>query len=85
MQDKRGLYYYPFPLNKNVRMYVRENNSTIEFRLWNADDPILWKDHGWVPHGAVEQAKTLYQGENFDPGSAYDLDLAVALLKESGQ
>jgi hypothetical protein len=24
MKDKVGIYYYPFPENKRVRMYVRE-------------------------------------------------------------
>jgi hypothetical protein len=46
MKDKRGLYYYPFPQNKRVRMYVRKQADIIEFRLWNQDDPKLWKEHG---------------------------------------
>jgi hypothetical protein len=85
MKDEKGLFYYPFPQNKNTRMYVRRKNDTIEFRLWNADDPMLWKDHGWVPYDAVEQAKTMYQGKKFDPGQSYDLNLAQALINESNQ
>jgi len=86
MKDKRGLYYYPFPLNKRVRMYVREVEGAICFRLWNADDPELWKEHGWVPHGAIKQAAVLSRSKPraFDPNQAYDLDVAEMLLKQGG-
>ena len=43
MKDEKGLYYYPFPLNKRVRMYVRETEGEIWFRMWNADDKELWE------------------------------------------
>jgi hypothetical protein len=39
MKDKVGIYYYPFPDNKRVRMYVREKSGEIEFRMKNEDDP----------------------------------------------
>ena len=52
MQDEKGLYYYPNPQNKRVRMYVREEGGEVFFRLWNQDDPELFEDHGWVPWGA---------------------------------
>ncbi len=84
MKDKLGLYYYPFPANKRVRMYVRSHAAgEIEFRLWNQDDPQMWEEHGWVPYAAIEQAKAMYSGGPFDPNRAYDLSLARALL--SGQ
>lgn len=83
MQDERGLYYYPFPLNKRVRMYVRPADGTIWFRLWNADDPDLWKEHGWVPYGAIIKAQAMYRGKDFDPGQAYDLTTARALIREN--
>ena len=83
MRDKRGLYYYPFPQNKRVRMYVREAGIDIEFRLWNQDDAELWKTHGWIPYDAVKQATGIYKGGRFDPNQAYDLEVAKALLKES--
>ncbi len=82
MKDERGLFYWPFPQNKKVRMYVREKNGSIWFRLWNADDPQLWDDHGWVPYGAIKKAQGMYQGNNFDPAQAYDLALATALIEE---
>jgi hypothetical protein len=82
MKDQRGLYYYPFPQNKKVRTYVREQDGTVEFRLWNADDPKLWDDHPWVPYEAIIQAEAMYQGSNFDPIRAYDLNLATALINE---
>lgn len=81
MQDDRGVYYYPFPRNKRVRMYVRTGEGGIEFRLWNQDDPDLWGTHGWVPHDAVVQAQAMYRGGPFDPRQAYDLSLAKEVLK----
>lgn len=82
MKDKNGLYYYPFPRNKKVRMYVRTMGDEIEFRLWNQDDPGLWMEHGWVPHTAIDQAKAIYKGGPFDPNKAYDLTLAKALIED---
>jgi len=83
MKDEKGIYYYPFPDNKRVRMYVKEAGGTIFFRLWNADDPKLWEDHGWVPYEAVEKAMEIYDGNQFKPAQAYDVTIAKALLKES--
>ena len=82
MKDKRGLYYYPFLQNKHIRMYVREKDGVIWFRLWNADEPRLWDEHGWVPAEAVKRAASIYQGKKFDPGQAYDLQMALALIEE---
>lgn len=83
MKDDRGLYYYPFPTNKRVRMYVRRNMDEIEFRLWNQDDSQMWEAHGWVPHSAIVQAQAMYEGRGFNPQQAYDLDLAQAVLREA--
>ena len=83
MKDKIGAYYYPFPDNKRVRMYVKEENDTIFFRLWNADDANLWEEHGWVPYEAIEAAVEIYEGKAFNPTQAYDLNMAKAILKES--
>ncbi len=82
MKDDRGLYYYPFPTNKHVRMYVRQGPDDIQFRMWNQDDPNMWDSHGWVPHAAIVQAQAMYKGGAFDPRRAYDRSLAEALLKE---
>jgi hypothetical protein len=81
MKDDRGLYYYPNPLKKNFRMYVKEVDGEINFRMWNSEDPELWTEHGWVPYSAIKQASEMYQGGNFDPKYAYDIELARALLK----
>ena len=83
MKDEKGLYYFPFPQNKNVRMYVREKDGAVWFRLWNADDSKLWEEHGWVPYGAIKQAGAMYDGDGFDPGKAYDLQAAKALIMEN--
>ena len=83
MKDKRGLYYYPFPQNKKVRMYVRKAGEEICFRLWNSDDSKLWEEHGWVPHGAIKQAAGIYKGGSFDPDKAYDIHVAQALIAEN--
>ncbi len=56
MKDENGLYYYPFPDNKRVRMYVQDEDGVICFRLWSADDAELWKAHGWMPYRAILEA-----------------------------
>lgn len=81
MKDDRGLFYYPFPANKRVRMYVRSSRDEIEFRIWNQDDPQMWEAHGWVPYDAIIQAQAMYKGKGFDPRKAYDLNVAKALLR----
>lgn len=84
MKDQRGHYYYPFPENKRVRMYVQQVGPEICFRMWNADDPQMWEQHGWVPYGAVQQASGMFRRKDkFDPQRAYDLDIARTLLRES--
>ena len=83
MKDDRGVYYYPFPQNKNVRMYVREEDGTIFFRLWNLNDPGLWEKHGWIPYEAIMQASKMYKKANdFDPEQAYNAEIAKAVLEE---
>jgi len=83
MKDDRGRYYYPFPQNQKVRMYVQDEDDMVYFRLWNTDDPKLWEQHGWVPYDAIIQAQTMYQQKNdFNPRQAYDLEIAKAVLKE---
>jgi hypothetical protein len=82
VKDNNGLYYYPFPQNKKVRMYVRSGDDGVEFRMWNQDDPGLWIEHGWVPYSAIAQAQAMYKGRAFDPGKAYDLSLAKALIAD---
>ncbi len=84
MKDKLGLYYYPFPQNKRVRMYVRTTAAGIEFRMWNQDDPAMWEEHGWVPYDAIQEAKAMYKGGPFDPNRAYDLNLARVLIDGKG-
>lgn len=83
MKDDRGKYYYPFPQNKRVRMYVQEEGGSVYFRLWNSDDIQLWDDHGWIPYEAIKQAQAMYEQKNdFNPNQAYDLETAKAVLKE---
>jgi hypothetical protein len=84
MKDENGLYYYPFPDNKATRMYVREQDGTIYFRLWNAKDPHLWEEHGWLSHDVILRAAAIYNKKNFDPGHAYDIEVARALVREHG-
>jgi hypothetical protein len=83
VKDDRGIYYYPFPENKQVRMYVRRETGEVAFRMWSSGDPQLWEDHGWVPYGAIRQAAALFKGKGFDPRRAYDMAVATALLKEN--
>ena len=83
MKDDLGLYYYPNPLNKDFRMYVREMQGETCFRMWSAEDSKLWEDHDWVPYGAVKKATEMYEGQAIDPKQAYDIEIARALLKEA--
>lgn len=83
MKDNRGLYYYPYPQNKQTRMYVRKSQGNIWFRLFNENIPELWDEHGWVPHNAIVKATAMYHQEKsgFNPSKAYDLEIAKALIK----
>ena len=83
MKDDLGKYYYPFPQEKKVRMYVQEEGDEIFFRLWNSDAPELWDKHGWIPYEAIKQAEAMYgRGKDFKPNEAYNLEIAKAVLKE---
>jgi hypothetical protein len=82
MQDERGLYYYPSPGNHQERMYVKEAQGVVWFRMWSVDDPTLWEQHDWVPYAAILRAAAMYDGKNFDPRRAYDIEVARALLHE---
>ncbi|GAB6888113.1 hypothetical protein JCM13304A_16110 [Desulfothermus okinawensis JCM 13304] len=81
MKDKRGVYYYPVPLNKRVKMYVREVNGVIEFRLHNDDDPKLYEEHGWITYEAARLASDMYKGPGMNPLRLYDIDAAIHALK----
>ena len=80
MKDERGVYYYPVPGNKKVKMYVREVDGVIEFRLHNEDDPVLYEQHKWITYEAARQASEMYRGPG-DPLSLYDLDAAIHALR----
>ena len=83
MKDSVGIYYYPMPENKRVRMYVREKNEDVEFRMKNEHDPSVWNDHGWVPYAAIQQAQVLYEKRGrFDPKRAYDIQIARVLIRD---
>jgi hypothetical protein len=81
LKDDTGLYYYPNPSNKKIRMYVCLKKGQLCFRMWDNEDSTLWETHGWVPYEAIKQAGEIYQG-TFDHHSVYDLAIAQALLKE---
>ncbi len=81
MRDPKGTYYYPDPGNKKERMYVRENEGSIEFRLWNQDYPEVWTRHGWLDLDIVKRAAAMYADKKKNPLKLYDLDVARSLLK----
>jgi hypothetical protein len=83
MKDENGIYYYPFPDNKRVRMYVKDDEDVICFRLWSADDAELWKTHGWMPYRAILEASRMNTQKHFDPKQAYDIRVARELLAEN--
>ena len=84
MQDTFGVYYYPVPGHKSIRMYVRKNQEVIEFRLHNDKDPQLWAEHGWLSYEAVRQAAQMYNQRNgTDPLKLYDFDVALHVLNNA--
>ena len=85
MKDERGTYYTPSLQHPEVRMYVRDNDGVIEFRLFNPTEPIVWEKHQWVPYEAIRQAAEMYKerGTGRNPLALYDLDIAKALLSNA--
>ncbi len=81
MKDKRGIYYYPLPLNKRIKMYVREKEGVIEFMLHNEDDPSFSQEHGWITYEAARLASKMYKGGGMNPLRLYDIDAAIAALR----
>jgi hypothetical protein len=80
------MYYYPNASNKKERMYVREEEGRIEFRLWNQDRPEVWERHGWLDMDLVNRAMQVFRSEGRkgpDPSKLYDIEMARFLLKEA--
>jgi hypothetical protein len=77
----QGSYYYPDPKNKKERMYVRDNQGIVEFRLWHQDHPQVWEKHGWLDMDLIKRAAGMYEKSKPDPLELYDMDVARALLK----
>lgn len=84
MKDDRGCYYYPNPQFKTTRMYVREHNGQIEFRIWSSEAPEIWEKHEWIPLDVILKAAEQYPGQA-DPTKLYDENVARAVLKESAK
>ena len=86
MKDNSGVYYYPNPSEKRVRMYVRTRYGQVEFRLWNSEHPEIWERHDWIPYEAIEEAAAEYKkrGSGADPLEMYDLAVAKRLLADEG-
>lgn len=84
MKDTLGLYYYPSLQNRETRMYVRDNQGVVEFRLWNRDNPEIWDKHEWLPFDVIEKAAELYKerGTGRNPLALYDFEIAKQLIKE---
>ncbi|KAB1441308.1 hypothetical protein [Pseudodesulfovibrio senegalensis] len=84
MKDERGIYYTPSLQDPETRMYVRDNNGAVEFRLWNPIHPETWEKHQWLPYEVIEMAAAKYRerGTDRNPLALYDLDIAKKLLSE---
>lgn len=87
MRDDQGLYYYPNPQDTRSRVYVRQSDGGIEFRLWHAEHPHVWEKHGWVPQATLEAAAAMYKERNTaaDPMALYDVNVAHALVQEEAR
>ncbi|MBQ7617503.1 MAG: hypothetical protein IJS50_01380 [Desulfovibrio sp.] len=85
MQDERGLYYFPNPLDHKLRVYVRQNGDEIEFRLFHEETPEIWERHPWLNYDVLVAADSLYKKERNAKAEAisiYDLNVARALLSQ---
>lgn len=84
MKDERGLYYHPSMQDTNTRMYVREVDGMIQFRLWNAGHEHVWEQHQWLPFDVIEAAAEMYRerGSDRNPLALYDLDIAKRLVRD---
>jgi len=86
MESPQGVFYYPIPGNKRIRMYVRRCNGTIEFRLHNPDYPEIWERHGWLDMDLIQRGASLFRqerGRHVDPLQLYDIRVAQAVLEEA--
>lgn len=84
MKDDLGLYYHPSMQDHDTRMYVREEDGLIQFRLWNAAHPEVWEKHQWLPFDVIEAASELFRERSPDrnPLALYDLAIARRLLQD---
>ena len=83
MKDNNGFYYYPDPNDKDTRVYVRQGQAGIEFRLWRGSHPEVWEKHDWLAYDIIKAAAELYneRGNAVSPLLLYDINVARALLK----
>lgn len=84
MKDKNGSYYYPNPEDVTTRVYVKNGENDIEFRLWHAERKDVWEKHNWISYSLLEAAALMYKerGTGSDPLALYDINVARALIKE---
>lgn len=83
MKDERGYYYHPSLQDKDVRMYVRENEEgQLEFRLYNEYQPEIWDRHPWLSLDVIQQAAEMYRerGTDRNPMALYDEETARLVL-----
>ena len=87
MKDDKGLYYYPDPSDTRTRVYVREGEGGVEFRLWRADRPEIWEKHDWLAFSVLAAAAAMYKerGTGSDPLALYDVNVAKALIKDNAR
>ena len=82
MRDQQGCYYYPNPAQKSTRMYVRERDGEIEFRLHSDNDPQIWERHKWLGLDVIRKATAMFDTSKGDPLELYDEAVAKAVLSE---
>lgn len=85
MHQPEGPFYYPYPGNKRIRMYVRDHEGVIEFRLHNVDHPEIWESHGWLDMDIIKRGAKMFadRGGQADPIQIYDQETARFLIKEA--
>jgi hypothetical protein len=50
------------------------------------DYPEIWERHGWLDMDMIKRAAEMYQGKSGDdPLKLYDINVAMAVLKDAGK
>lgn len=86
MQDRHGVFYYPIPENKQLKMYVRVQDGIVEFRPHHSEHQELWAEHGWISYETARKAGQVSKekGGRY-PLHLYDFEVALGVLQDQAR